>query len=263
MITPSRRHVSRRTASRSTARVALTVGAVGAGIVLGASPASAHVSIQEDVQAADSYALLSFGVPHGCDESPTTKVRIQLPDSIPTATPSINPNWDIEIIKEQLDPPLETGHGEALTEGISEVVFTAKTPLEPGYRDDLKLTVHIPAEAAGTTLAFPTIQECVEGQTAWTQVASDGQNPDELESPAPTVTVTAATGDAHGSTDTEASTAAAAPESGDEETTSAARKSTGSDGDDSSGLAIAGLVTGILGTFLGGGALAASRRSAA
>ncbi|HNI36531.1 MAG TPA: DUF1775 domain-containing protein, partial [Microthrixaceae bacterium] len=106
MITPSRRHVSRRTASRSTARVALTVGAVGAGIVLGASPASAHVSIQEDVQAADSYALLSFGVPHGCDESPTTKVRIQLPDSIPTATPSINPNWDIEIIKEQLDPPL-------------------------------------------------------------------------------------------------------------------------------------------------------------
>ena len=40
-------------------------------------------------------------------------------------------------------------------------------------------------DAAGEVLAWPTIQTCEEGSTDWTQVAADGQDADELETPAP------------------------------------------------------------------------------
>ena len=43
-------------------------------------------------------------------------------------------------------------------------------------------------------MAFPTIQTCEKGSTAWTEVAADGGTEDDLEHPAPSFVVTAATG---------------------------------------------------------------------
>ena len=43
-------------------------------------------------------------------------------------------------------------------------------------------------DAEGEALAFPTIQTCEKGETAWTQVPTDGQDEDELENPAPSFT---------------------------------------------------------------------------
>ena len=54
-------------------------------------------------------------------------------------------------------------------------------------------------ESEGTTLVFPTIQTCEQGESAWIEVPEDGQDAEELELPAPSVTITAAEGDAHGS----------------------------------------------------------------
>ena len=64
-----------------------------------------------------------------------------------------------------------------------------------GYRDAFELSLQLP-EAEGTTLVFPTIQTCEEGESAWIEVPEDGQSADDLELPAPSVTITAAEGDA-------------------------------------------------------------------
>lgn len=48
----------------------------------------------------------------------------------------------------------------------------------------IELSLQVP-DAEGEVLAFPTIQTCEKGETAWTQVPTDGQDEDELESPAP------------------------------------------------------------------------------
>ena len=172
----------------------IATAALGAGAMLAvAAPmaASAHVSIDPTDTAAGAYTVLSFGTPHGCGESPTTKLTFTMPDGIDRVTPTVNPNWTIEKVVEQLDEPKTDSHGANITERVSQVVYTAVTPLPSDLRDVIALSLQLPADAAGETLAFPVLQECTEGQTDWSAVAEEGE--EEPEHPAPTITVTEAT----------------------------------------------------------------------
>lgn len=220
-------------------RIATVAGGLATGaslaVVVGQS-VSAHVSIAESEAQAGAFTLLTFGVPHGCEGSPTTAVRIQMPETIPQVTPTVNPNWGVEKVMTELDEPIEAGHGEQITERVSEVVYTARTPLADGYRDAFVLSLQVPEDAAGETLYFPTVQTCEAGETAWIEIPTDGQDGEELATPAPSIVVVeASTGGDDGD------------ESGDDDSGS------------SNGLAIAALVAGIGGLGLGGVALARKR----
>lgn len=171
-------------------------------LALGASGASAHVSVDPDTTTAGSYALLTFGVPHGCGESATTKVSIQIPEPITSVTPTVNPGWDVEKVMVSLATPIDDGHGGQLTERVGEIVYTARSPLPDGYRDALVLSTKLP-DTVGETLVFPTVQTCQEGESAWVQVAAEGEDPHDLDLPAPVLTVTAAEDEAtHGEAET-------------------------------------------------------------
>ena len=176
---------------------ALSTAATAAALSL-TSAAHAHVTVDPSSTAAGSYTVLSVAVPHGCEESSTTKVAIKIPKQILAVTPTRNPFWDAATTIEQLDKPVKDAHGNAVTERVAMVEYTAKTPLPHDQRDAFELSLQLP-DAAGTTLTFPTIQTCEEGQTAWVEVPSDGSSADELEHPAPAVTITAAEESAHGS----------------------------------------------------------------
>jgi uncharacterized protein YcnI len=216
--------------SRVIARVGIVPATAVAALAL-AGPASAHVSITASETAAGAFTVLTLSVPHGCDGSPTTEVAIKMPDGIAEVTPTRNALYDLETVTSKLDDPIVAEDGDAITEGVSQVVYTARTPLPDGQRDTFELSLQIPEDAAGKTLAFPTIQTCEEGSTAWTEVAADGRSEDDLEHPAPAFVVTGAT-----SADAE-----------DE------------DGDSGDLLALAGLVAGLLGLALGAAALARTR----
>ncbi len=47
--------------------------------------------------AAGAFTILTMSVPHGCDGSPTTKVEIQIPESVLSVTPTRNPFYDVEV----------------------------------------------------------------------------------------------------------------------------------------------------------------------
>jgi periplasmic copper chaperone A len=70
-------------ANKSLLRRTLSATAVAGGtaalMLAGISGASAHVQATPDKTAANSYALLTFGIPHGCDHASTTKITIALP----------------------------------------------------------------------------------------------------------------------------------------------------------------------------------------
>ena len=168
--------------------------AAGAAALCLATPlaAQAHVSVSTDSTAAGSYALLTLSVPHGCEGSPTTRLTVRVPQGINSVTPTVHPGWTVTKRSQKLAKPVTDAHGRTLTTRVSEVVWTARTPLAEGYRDALSLQVPLPEEAAGQQLAFPTVQTCTRGATEWTQVPAAGQDAHELEHPAPTVTVTAA-----------------------------------------------------------------------
>ncbi|MFF1828313.1 YcnI family protein [Paenarthrobacter sp. NPDC058040] len=173
-------------------------GGTAALMMAGLAGASAHVGATPDKTAANSYALVTFGIPHGCDTSPTTKVAITLPQELTDAQPTVNPNWTVEKVTETLAEPKKLDDGTSITKRTSQIVYTAKTPLDPHLRDALVLSVKLP-DAAGKTIYFPTLQTCEQGQTNWSEIAKDGQNEHDLKSPAPSVTITApdAEGDHH------------------------------------------------------------------
>ena len=154
---------------RNAARL-LAVPAAAGLITLGlAGPASAHVTVTPENTAAGSFTVVTMSVPHGCDGSPTTKVAIQIPEDILAVTPTRNPYYDVAKKIEKLPEPVTDAHGNEVTERVASVEYTAKTPLPDGERDAFELSLQLP-EKAGETLAFPAVQTCEKGETAWTEV---------------------------------------------------------------------------------------------
>jgi uncharacterized protein YcnI len=187
--------VSPRSHQMKKSRFLRLAAGVGAGVVVvGAvgGSASAHVSIAEGEVEAGTSAVLTFAFSHGCEGSPTTAIRIQMPESIPTVAPTMKAEWDVEKVTETLDTPITGAFGEEIAERVTEVVYTADEPVPDGFRDAFELSLRIPDDAAGETIYFPTIQTCETGETAWIETPAEGQDEEELESPAPAVEVVAA-----------------------------------------------------------------------
>jgi uncharacterized protein YcnI len=201
----------------TTSAVALT----SAFLVVGAPlAASAHVSVTPDSAPAGQTAQLTFSVGHGCDGSATTGLTFTIPDEIISVTPTVNPNWDVTKTNVDLAEPVTDAHGNSLAQRVGEVVYSAHQPLADGYRDTVTLQLTLPEDTAGETLAFPVVQTCEVGQTEWTEIAADGEDPHELDAPAPTVTVLEASAAdsasaGHPAAADTADTAAAAPAESD------------------------------------------------
>ncbi|WP_423183341.1 YcnI family protein [Arthrobacter sp. NyZ413] len=226
---------------RRTLSATAIAGGTAALMMAGLAGASAHVSVNPDKTAANSYALLTFGVPHGCDASATTKVTINLPDELTDATPTVNPNWTVEKVTQTLPEPKKLADGTSITKRTSQIVYTAKTPLDPHLRDALVLSVKLP-DAAGKTIYFPTLQNCEQGQTNWAEIPAAGQDPHSLKAPAPSVAITpAAAADGH-----------AAPAVSTTAVTTEQVASVSDDG--SQARSWAGLVAGVAGLVLGAAA---------
>jgi uncharacterized protein YcnI len=235
--------------ARTLTRLCVLPAAAAAAIALSlVSPASAHVSATPSSAAAGSSTVVTFSVGHGCEESPTARIEIQVPESVLSVTPTRNPFWEVEARIEQLDELQTDAHGNEVTERTASIVYTATTPLPDGQRDTFELSFTVP-DAEGELLAFPTIQTCEQGETAWTEVPAEGQDAHELENPAPSFEIlpASAEGDHDEAADERADEAAgeSAEETGDEE--------------DSDALGWVGLAAGLLGLVAGGVALARTR----
>lgn len=237
--------------------VAGAAAAVAAGLVLGgAGAADAHVTIAEGSVVAGTYEILTVSVPHGCEGSATTEIAIQIPEGINAITPTRNALYSVEKVMEDLETPITDSHGNEVTERVAQVVYTADSPLPDGLRDDFELSLRIPDDAAGSTLYFPIVQTCEQGEAAWVQIPEEGQAADELDAPAPSVEVVAAAPD---SSPAQAADTAMTAETG---TTDAGGGDDRSAGNDQTPLVIASLAIGAGGLVLAAVALLRGRNKA-
>lgn len=220
------------------------VSVAGCVVVGAATPAAAHITISPSTTEAGAQAVLEVSVPHGCAGSPTTGLTIQIPDQVMTVTPTRDALWDVVTTTETLDPPVTDSHGRQLSQRVASVTFRTDVPLPEGYRDVLELSLLLP-DLAGETLIFPTIQTCEEGEAAWIEVATDGQDAQDLELPAPTFVLTAA--------DEGGAIPDIAP---------ATARTAGDEGDPGAvdPLTVAALAAGVVGAVLGATALVLQRR---
>lgn len=161
-------------------------GVLGGAVLALAVPAvaGAHVGVSPDELVAGDHGVLTFSFSHGCENSPTTALRITMPDGLASVAPTMDSDWNIQV--ERGDDGL-----------VSAVTYTAATPVPTDLRGAVSMGVGLD-ESTPDTLAFPVVQECVEGSTEWTQLAENGEDPHSLDAPAPVVTVTAGDTDGHG-----------------------------------------------------------------
>jgi uncharacterized protein YcnI len=156
------------TTTRTTASV---VTALGAGVALALAPAlaaSAHVSASASSTAAGSSSIVTFSVPHGCEGSPTTAIEIEIPETILSVTPTVNPNWTVTKNMVPLDAAQQDAHGNNVTERVGSVTYTAVgAGLADGYRDTMALSLQLPDGEPGDVVEFPTHQLCAVGSTDW------------------------------------------------------------------------------------------------
>ncbi len=208
----------------TTRTIAASATALGGALALALIPAvgaSAHVTASATSTAAGSYSVVTFSVPHGCEGSPTLVVDIDIPDTIASVTPTVNPNWT--VTKNMVDDRVDSVTYTAVGAGLAD-----------GYRDAFELSLQLPEGEAGDAVEFPVTQTCAEGTETW-----EGDD-------VPTVILSEATSTGHGHDH------GAVDDHADESTASASTASS-ADGDDLVAriIAIAGLLVGVIGLVVG------------
>jgi uncharacterized protein YcnI len=156
----------------------------GALFVAFSLPAAAHVTLEYQVANAGSYYKGTFKVGHGCGNSPVKQIVVTIPAGVQGAKAMPKAGWTLEVAREKLAQPRQD-HGKAITEDVSRISWTAKTPadyLQSDWYDEFVLQAKLPTQAG--MLYWPVLQVCEEGRMDWAEVPKPGQKLSDLKSPA-------------------------------------------------------------------------------
>jgi uncharacterized protein YcnI len=157
------------------------IGAAAAALL--AMPASAHVTLDPPHAAADSYFKVNVRVPHGCEGSPTLRVRVRIPDGVLGIKPQPKPGWEVSTVKAKLAEPIKDSHGRTITEVVREVVWSGGKLLDEHY-DEFGIHMKLP-DKPNTVLYFPAVQECEKGVHRWIEIPEPGKTARDYKEPAP------------------------------------------------------------------------------
>ncbi|MBM6593966.1 DUF1775 domain-containing protein [Microvirga pudoricolor] len=159
-------------------------GALGAAVLFAvATPSLAHVTFEPGPAAVNSTAKAVLRIPHGCDGQATLKVRVRIPEGVIAVKPMPKAGWALDTAQGPYAKPSML-YGKPVAEGVTEIVWTGSLP--DAHYDEFVFQARITdAFQPGQTVFFPVVQECANGQEAWTEIPAEGQDPHGLKMPAP------------------------------------------------------------------------------
>jgi len=163
-----------------------------------AGPAHAHPSLERREANVGAPYKAIMRIPHGCEGSATTRVRVQIPEGIIGVKPQPKHGWTIDTTRGAYAHVYPYYHGAKLTEGVREISWSGR--LADEHFDEFVFSGFVAATLkAGEMVYFPTIQDCEKGSSAWTEVPAAGQSAHDLKLPAPAIRLVQAQGHAqHG-----------------------------------------------------------------
>jgi uncharacterized protein YcnI len=225
---------------------------VAAGALIAPAAAQAHISVHPNTIPAGAFVTLDIRVPGEQAGAHVTKIDTLFPSGLTSADFQNVPGWSTQVIYQRLAKPIQTADGAIDTE-VSQMIWTWVGPLgrvDNNQFINFPLSVAIPGNDAGQSLAFKTVQTYSNGQVVhWIGPASADQ-------PAPTVNITRAGGVIQDVAGAEAGPAPGELPSGQGIPTPTPVKATRAA---SNGLAIAALVVGALGLLAAVAALVSLR----
>jgi uncharacterized protein YcnI len=230
----------------------LATAALAAGLI-SPSLAQAHVSLHPNTVPAGAFVTLDVRVPGEEQGAYADKVDMLMPPGFTDVDVQNVPGWSVKEVTTTLKTPLQTDDGPVSQE-ISEIVWTGDRStlgrLDNGTFMQFPLSIAMPDNIAGQSLAFKTLEYYSNGQVArWI-------GPPSAAYPSPTINVTPKGGVIE---DVAGGEAGPTPGQAPTTATGAAATGTGQKSQSSSnGLAIVALIVALLG--LGSG-LAALKRA--
>jgi uncharacterized protein YcnI len=223
------------------------------GVLVMATPAAAHVTVNPGDATQGERARVDFRVPNESDTETTVEVEVHFPEDPPISSVSVGkvPGWRAEITYRELAEPVEGGHGEQITEAVESIRWTAEDPeAEVGPGEFGEFPVGLGPLPHVDQLFFPTLQTYSDGEIVrWIEEPQAGSEP---EFPAPSLALAAAPEsppDANGN----------GSAGGEGEAEGGGQDSAAEDSGAGTWLGLAGLAAGLAGLALGGIAFARTR----
>jgi uncharacterized protein YcnI len=135
---------------------------VAAGGFAAITCARAHITLEnQQAPIGGSYKAV-MRVPHGCDGSATTTIRIRIPEGFLTVKPMPKPGWKLDTVSGKY-PRSYSLQGAKVSEGVTEVRWSGGN-LPDAFYDEFVFTGAIANELEpGKMLYFPVVQECEKG----------------------------------------------------------------------------------------------------
>lgn len=150
-----------------------------------ALPAFSHVVLQERTTTALSIYKAVLLVGHGCDGSATNLIKVTLPAGLQGVKPMPKPGWNLSTTLGKLAIPYEDGHGGMVTDGVSEISWSAASKdnvLLDAHYDEFVLRARVPKESG--PVWFKIYQGRDKGSTDWAEIPESGTSTKGLKTPA-------------------------------------------------------------------------------
>jgi periplasmic copper chaperone A len=158
--------------------------------LLAASPVSAHVILEGKQAAIGAEYKAVFVVPHGCAGSPTTKLRVQIPEGVIATEAKPVEGWNVDTVKGKYTGEYDYKGGK-VSEGIKEVAWGGGKLPDKTRQEFVIETFLTDALKPNSTLYFPVVQECEQSVSRWIEILPDGvTHSHEGKWPAPGVKLT-------------------------------------------------------------------------
>lgn len=138
-------------------------------LLLVAPQAYAHITLETQKTPVESRYKAVLRVPHGCKGSPTTKLRVRIPEGVVGVKPQPKAGWVLDIVKGDYAKPY-TLSGAQVGSGVKEISWTGGPLLDDHYDEFVFIAYLSSALAPNTTLYFPVVQECEKGVERWIDV---------------------------------------------------------------------------------------------
>jgi uncharacterized protein YcnI len=224
--------------------------------------AQAHISLHPNTIPAGAFVTLNVRVPGEQAGAYAYEIDMLVPPGFTEIDTQNVPGWSVKEVMTKLAKPLQTPEGP-ISEEVSQIVWTGDHStlgrLENGQFIQFPLSIAMPSNIAGRSLAFKTIQYYSNGKVIhWIGPAS-------AEYPAPTINVTAKGGLIEEVAGAEAGPAPGQTANGQDSSSTGATppvNTVKASGGASEGLGMAALILGALGLVAGLAALAGGRRRA-
>jgi len=143
-----------------------STAATAAVVLLAGGIASAHIDPDPIAMQAGTSGTVQFKVEHGCDGSPTTDMKFQIPAGVTGVTAVDKDGWTATVTGDTLE--------------------FAGGPLAPDAEDHFDISFTAPTTAGD--INFKVVQTCEVGEIPWLEIPVEGQP--EPENPAPTSKIT-------------------------------------------------------------------------